>query len=440
MPRSVPQSDAQIGRAKAELHIPDIHQFILAFRLLAVHGPIMKQVLFFILFWGRGMNAALSVCVFFCAMSVEAAEQNPPRPVAIGAAVNVSLQNEVKRAIDKGLEWLEKSQNSNGFWSTADHPAITGLALTATRARADKKIETDVAKRGYNYLLSCVQPDGGIYRKDLPSYNTSLALVALVAANRAEYQPVIAKARKFLIGLQVDYDEQGKADNPLDGGIGYGIKDKRPDLSNTSLALEALYLSKQSRDKAGLAQEDDLNWAAAIRFIQACQNLPSHNSEKWASNDPQNKGGFIYAPGRSMAGETNLASGRIALRSYGSMSYAGLLSYIYADLKHNDPRVTAVMDWLRANFTFDENPGLGQQGLYYYYHTMAKALTLSGVDDFETRDGKNVHWREGLALKLINLQSPNGSWANDNGRWFEKDPALVTSYALIALGMIHPKL
>jgi len=122
------------------------------------------------------------------------------------------------------------------------------------------------------------------------------------------------------------------------------------------------------------------------------------------------------------------------------MSYAGLLSYIYADLKHDDPRVTAVMDWLRANFTLEENPGLGPQGLFYYYHTMAKALTLSGAENFETKDGKSISWREGLALKLINLQSANGSWANDNGRWFEKDPALVTSYALIALGMIQPKL
>jgi squalene-hopene/tetraprenyl-beta-curcumene cyclase len=141
-----------------------------------------------------------------------------------------------------------------------------------------------------------------------------------------------------------------------------------------------------------------------------------------------------------MAGETNLGSGRVALRSYGSMSYAGLLSYIYADLKRDDPRVTAVMNWLRANFTIEENPGLGQQGLFYYYHTMAKALTLYGDAELETKAGENVRWREQLALKLINMQSTNGSWANENGRWFEKDPALVTAYALMALELIQGKL
>jgi squalene-hopene/tetraprenyl-beta-curcumene cyclase len=404
--------------------------------------PFMKQVWSFT-FRSRfsRIRFAFELCSIICAANLNGAEQNP-RAVAIGTPANISLQNEVKRAIDKGREWLEKNQDTNGFWSTPDHPAITALALAAFRVgtHSEPQKDNETVKNGYKYLLSCAQADGGIYRKDLPSYNTSLALVALVAANRAEYQPAISKARQFLIGLQADYDEHGKMDNPLDGGIGYGIKDKRPDLSNTSLALEALYLSKQSREKSELGKEKDLNWAAAIRFIQTCQNLPSHNSETWASNDPQNKGGFIYAPGRSMAGETNLPSGRVALRSYGSMSYAGLLSYIYADLKPDDPRVLAVMNWLRANFTLDENPGLGQQGLFYYYHTMAKALTLAGADEFEIKDGKSVHWREPLALKLINLQTANGSWANENGRWFEKDPVLVTSYAIIALGMIHTKM
>ena len=78
--------------------------------------------------------------------------------------------------------------------------------------------------------------------------------------------------------------------------------------------------------------------------------------------------------------------------------------------------------------------------MFYYYHTMTKALTLYGADTFETRDGRSIKWREQLALKLINLQNADGSWANGNGRWFERDPALVTAYGLLALEMIHGKL
>ena len=78
--------------------------------------------------------------------------------------------------------------------------------------------------------------------------------------------------------------------------------------------------------------------------------------------------------------------------------------------------------------------GMGQQGLYYYYHPMAKALHAAGVDQLPTAGGP-VKWREALALKLLDLQRRDGSWENDNGRWWEKDPALATSYCLLSLGI-----
>ena len=78
---------------------------------------------------------------------------------------DISLRNEVQRAIDKGLAWLEKNQDTNGVWSTPDHPAITALALASFQLQAEResgKAESSTVKKGYAYLLSCVQPDGGI--------------------------------------------------------------------------------------------------------------------------------------------------------------------------------------------------------------------------------------------------------------------------------------
>jgi len=380
---------------------------------------------------------AAATLLMAAAFAATGAQINVP-PVSLPPATNLSVRNEVRHAIDKGLAWLGQAQNTNGFWSTPDHPAMTALVLDAYELRPDRdpKAEPDAVKKGYDYVMSCVQPDGGIYRKEMQSYNTSVALMAILLRDRPENQPIIGKARKFLIGLQV---ESGDPANPFNGGIGYGTTDKHPDLSNTVLAMEALRYSKRPWDEKGSA-EADLDWKAAIHFVQCCQNLPSYNPEKWASDDPQNKGGFIYAPDNSMAGETNLPSGRVALRSYGSMGYAGLLSYIYADLKPDDPRVTAVKEWLRTNYTVEENPAMGLQGVYYYYFVMAKALTLCDLGTLETKDGKVVNWREQLALKLINLQQADGSWANPNGRWWEKDPALDSAFSLIALDMICNKL
>jgi squalene-hopene/tetraprenyl-beta-curcumene cyclase len=99
--------------------------------------------------------------------------------------------------------------------------------------------------------------------------------------------------------------------------------------------------------------------------------------------------------------------------------------------------VLAVYDWLRGNFTLEENPGMGPQGMFYYYLMMSKALTAYGRDELVTKDGRALNWRKDLAMKIINLQQRDGSWANENNRWMEKDPNLVTAYSLIALELIH---
>ena len=125
------------------------------------------------------------------------------------------------------------------------------------------------------------------------------------------------------------------------------------------------------------------------------------------------------------------------LRTYGSMSYAGLQSLIYAQVKKDDPRIKAVMEWLSRNFTLAENPGMDEQGLYYYYQTMSKALSAAGVDELTLADGSKVDWRDELAKTLINKQKSDGSWVNTNNRWWEADPVLVTSYTVLALEQLY---
>ena len=353
---------------------------------------------------------------------------------------NLSLRNEVRHAIESGLAWLTKAQNPEGYWSQPQYPALSGLVLTAfmgdPNGRYRKNHPAFIAK-GYDYLLQCVQPDGGIYVKDLANYNTSVSMVALQVSMDPKYHPLLRRARSFIQSLQSDFDKQGKIDNPYDGGIGYGSRYPHSDMSNTMFALESLYYTRYLKGEVAKEGSQELNWQAAIRFIERCQNLPEVNDQKWASGDPKNRGGFVYFPGNSKAGEEILPTGKKALRSYGSISYAGLLSYIYAHLERDDPRVKAVFDWLSRNYTLDENPGMGKQGLFYYYHTMAKALSIYGVKELPMKDGRQVDWRRELALRLMDLQHQDGSWINESGRWWERDPVLVTSYAVITLEIIE---
>lgn len=388
----------------------------------------------------RTTGSMRAIVIWMLALCASAFAVRAAEVAAVRQPKDVSFANEVEHSLARGLTWLQANQNSNGWWSTPEQPAVTALVLTAFVGNPKNRYrspEPAWLKRGYGFVLASAQPDGGIHRSNLVTYNTSISMMALLAANRPEYDPVIRKARAFLVGLQRDFSDKGRLDDVFDGGIGYGSKYQHSDMGNTLAALEAIYYSRNLNADQKLSDTKDLDWAAAIQFLQNCQNLPAYNQQKWASDDAKNKGGFVYYPGHSMAGgETNATTGRIALRSYGSISYGGMLSYIYANLKRDDPRVVAVFDWLRANYTLDENPGMGPQGLYYYLHTMTKALTAYGVEELELKDGRKLNWRKEVAMRLLNLQRQDGSWFNDNARWLEKDPALVTSYAVLSLEML----
>jgi squalene-hopene/tetraprenyl-beta-curcumene cyclase len=119
------------------------------------------------------------------------------------------------------------------------------------------------------------------------------------------------------------------------------------------------------------------------------------------------------------------------------MTYAGLLSFIYAKLSPADPRVIAVKEWLGKNYTLEENPGMGDEGVYYYYQTMSKALSAANIDTLPLDGGKEADWRSDLGGKLLSKQREDGSWVNNNGRWMESNPVLVTAYTVLALEQIY---
>jgi squalene-hopene/tetraprenyl-beta-curcumene cyclase len=358
---------------------------------------------------------------------VHADVPNIPAPVnPTPPARDRSLQLEVEHAIDKGLHSLHDQQKPGGFWSGPEAPGLSGLVLTALVCEPTGAIRAnppDFVKKGYDFLLQSQQPDGGIYQKGLANYCTSVCVMALTAADPVAYGPIIQRARNYLITGQAEYPV-GSEGEPFNGGIGYGEHAMHRDVSNTSFALEALHETKQFKDSP---DAKDLDWKAAIGFLERCQNTAA-NKAAWVKTDAKNLGGFVYEP-----------LNKKGLGSYGSMSYAGLLSYIYANVGKDDPRVTAVFDWLSHNYTLEENPGMGQEGLFYYYHTMSKGLSAHGTETLTVADGKKVDWASELALKLINLQNADGSWVNASGRWWEKDPALVTAYAVRTLEMVHAR-
>jgi squalene-hopene/tetraprenyl-beta-curcumene cyclase len=314
-------------------------------------------------------------------------------------------------AIDRAVRFLEtKGQAEDGSYSGAAGPGVTSVVVAAI-LRTGRSADDPLVAKSLKYLEGMVKPDGGVYASGsfYRNYETCLALLSFVEANRdGRYDKLIRNADRFVKGEQWDEGEDCGRDNPAYGGAGYG-KHKRPDLSNTSFLIDALRAAGNGPDDEAVQR--------ALVFVSRCQNLESeHNTTSFSAKNPD--GGFYYTPaagGTSMAGQT--PEGGVG---------------------PDDPRVKAAFQWAQKHYDVQSNPGMGNAGLYYYYHTFAKALAAMNVDRIEDSDGVKHDWRRELAAELLRRQQPDGSWVNENSRWMEGDPSLVTGYALLTLSYCRP--
>ena len=342
------------------------------------------------------------------AVGVVSADE-PPAPASTASAGR-PWQTVAADLKSKAITFLRSQQDAtSGGWSVpkpgtpAPHlPAITGLILSGMLAEQSLGADDPTIKKGLAYAMGFIKPDGGIYDTILPTYNTAIVLSALAKVDTPEARQAIKPAQEFLKRSQWGTTEPvgvggagGKESpaivdksHPNYGGIGYGNRG-RPDISNTGFALEAWRTS-------GLPSEDPA-YQRALVFLQRLQML-----EKTADGKPINtmpyakgsrQGGFIYATGENdkTVGQGNSFAGVIdetlstgetksMLRSYGSVTYLGFKSYLYAGLRADDPRVVAAVNWAKANWSLDENPGIGTDGYYYYIVMMSRALAALGVD------------------------------------------------------------
>jgi len=405
----------------------------------------MRNLLFFAF-----VLAAIASCGGVTVGGTEPAAVSPAAPES---AVKEGPVPAIDSSIERAIAYLASAQNkddgSYGVTSTEDGKeeyigdvGITGLVVAAIAQSpfAEREASKEYFQKAVKYLLDNVQPNGAISNagKGLDNYRTSIAIMALQAVDAKKYADTIKKAQDFIKSIQFTAasEKLSSKDNPAyEGGIGYGGSFVRPDLSNTQMAIEAL------RESGVDASDETIK--GAIKFLQRCQNLTETNDYDQTQADvaPLNDGGARYSPYESKV-TVKTAESKKSFPSYGSMTYAFLKSMIYAGVDRTDPRVRAAYRWILQNYDLDRNPGFttetdknaDKQGLYYYYHTMSKALLIFGDHVLKTPDGKLHNWGLELSRKLISRQDKDGSWVNNfEERWFEGNPQLVTAYSIAVL-------
>ncbi|AWM36579.1 Prenyltransferase and squalene oxidase repeat protein [Gemmata obscuriglobus] len=357
-----------------------------------------------------------------------------PRPASAEPA------DDWKAAVDKATAYLKKSQNEDGGWSKGPNATgVTGIAVTGL-LRCGASPDDAPAAKGVSYIEGLVNEKAGhIAGKgdvaSLTNYKTSINVMALTAANKGDkYKAVIGNATKYLKEYQWDEARGKKGDSDYYGGAGYAGDKSRPDLSNTAFFLEAL--------RAAGVPKDDPAFKKALVFVSRCQNFDSeHNKAPWAKKN--NDGSFIYTGANGGENRRDDKGRTTDMGGYGSMTYAGIKSMIYCGVGKDDPRMKKALEWIGANYTLDANPGMpeanSQRGLYYYYHTFAKAMDALGEDTFTDAKGVKHDWRADLLAAIVKRQKEDGSWVNTSANWMESDPALDTGYVLMALSYCKPK-
>lgn len=348
-------------------------------------------------------------------------------------------------AIDRGLDFLRTRQAGSGFWMMEDEtqptdepqqatPVAAAITAMGVQSFAQRGLdpESDPTLSKAVIATMSVREQDELMNNALANYIRSAMISGLASLEDPRFRDAVDEGVRSLTKHQWDRDEGIGVRSDWFGGAGYGNRG-RPDLSNTQNMLQALYDSGMSPDEPAFQE--------AVVFLSRTQNLKAVNESAWAGDD----GGFVYTPangGESMGsqyagegryGELIPAGQPRSLRSYGSMTYAGFKSLIYAGLDENDPRVRAAYDWIRRHWTFRENPGLGQQGLYYYWLAMSRALRAGQQPIITDAEGTPHDWRHELADEILRRQRTDGSWLNPEDRWLEGEQELATLYAILAL-------
>ena len=331
---------------------------------------------------------------------------------------------DIETAITNGASFLLSKQAADGHWSDPQMPALTALPLWAL-STMNVKHQTSNFKpalsKASEFILKTQREDGGFYvpkpgrgGSGLGNYNTSVCLSALFDSGLAP-KAALLRARSYIASSQLE------GDDTMAGGFGYDKISRRryADLSNTSYAMSAMAKTASLEEFRTDGKKADIDWDKALAFVQ---NLMEKEGPE--------KGGAAYNERTPQAGTTTNAQGKVHLRAYGSMTYAAVLSMCSAKLDKGDPRVRQSLEYLTKYWSVDENPGMGNQGLYYFYDIMARALSAAGVEEVGEHE-----WKKELSQKVISLQKPDGSWANDNNRFWEADPVLCTSFALLVLNL-----
>lgn len=315
------------------------------------------------------------------------------RHAPIGHAAVDALQ--VQRSIDRGVDYLRKTQTQRGGWNEYGNQSC-GLSALCTLAWVNAGVsrqDPDVV-RAMDYLRA-FQPG--------ETYSVALQTLVFCQVGAIEDLPRIRRNVAWLIQQQKSEGQR------FEGAWGYGGDRGNGDPSNAQFAVLAL-------------------GAASDRGIEIDSEVFALASQYWKQIQLAG-GGWSYG-GSTPSGSMTCAGIASMIICGGSLRDAvgiGPASLQCCDGEQRDDTVARGLEALGRRFTVEANPGGELLSYFYYLYAVERVGRLSGRRLIGERDW----YREG-AERLVNLQDDfDGSWRG--GGPVESNRDIATSFALLFL-------
>lgn len=339
----------------------------------------------------RGPLPALLLGVLvFCA---RAGAQSGPSPEAVNSA------------IDRGVDFLLRSQNRDGSWGldlyerTADwHDLRDGATALAvyTLLKCGFASDHPALQRAVAFLLES-QPRH--------TYATGVLLHVYGALG----DPAHKKTMQKLLAQLIDLRHAGGWDYP-------GLN--RADLSNTQVAA----LGLRAAHAAGLAVPKAL-WGQlvedALRYQERPVDVPGTGTKE---KEQRRMAGFAYEPG----------GGPTASMTTAGLTILGIATEEPGRLPHDVEQELVqarglALEWLAHHFSVEGNPGGESAWHFYYLYGLERVGAFFGLAEI----GGHDWYREG-AGELLRAQRAEGGWWID-GRLSWPPAPMATANTCFAL-------
>jgi hypothetical protein len=324
----------------------------------------------------------------------------------------------VDAMIQRGAAWLRGQQLENGAFARAGDRDVCSVAISAMATWSlnepePRCLDEADADRAARYLLSNRREDGGIYdpARGLAVYTSGVSVRALRTLGKREQWPELASS---LSGVELFSYRHSAPESFVDAAKAGEI----PTAHSSSAARELL------RE----APPTDAARRKALEFLASSTQGPVRSPSRMRTPFPAH-----------------------AQSEIGPFSYDDLLPFVYAELAPEQQIALRARAALIAYYTPDRNPDLtrrygtagfqaGTQALFYYYFVVARTLTTFSQTTLVTADGTSHDWANEISARLLRLQQADGSWRNADPVWWEGEPVLTTSYALLTLKLCRASL